>query len=154
MTAFTFCIDSMVQGYREYQSIWDVPLADWDLPCEWKTGYSHDPQCHGFQEGDHWYPSCKLLGTCLRNIFQSISSIFIIYVRLYHRCVKICMVKIWQIFGRLSVLPNFSSTKVSLHTVCYSYIPLQVGYHCYYTSPRWSRRWVLITMISYKCSGI
>ena len=38
--------------------------------------------------------------------------------------------------------------------ICYSYIPLRVGYHCYYTSPRRSRGRVLITMISYECSGI
>ena len=38
--------------------------------------------------------------------------------------------------------------------MCYSYIPLRVGYHCYYTSPRRSRGRVLIKMISYECSGI
>ena len=44
---------------------------------------------------------------------------------------------------------------VYVHThVCYSYIPLRVGYNCYYTSPRWSRGRLLITMISYECSGI
>ena len=43
MTACTFCIDSMVWGCCEYQSIWDIPLADGDLPCEQKTGNSHDP---------------------------------------------------------------------------------------------------------------
>ena len=42
MTACAFCIDSIVQGYCEYQSIWDIPLVDGDLPCEWKTGNSHD----------------------------------------------------------------------------------------------------------------
>ena len=30
---------------------------------------------------------------------------------------KFWMVKIWQIFGRLSILPNFSGAKVSLLTV-------------------------------------
>ena len=35
MTACTFCIDLVVPGYCEYQSIlWDIPLADEDLPCE------------------------------------------------------------------------------------------------------------------------
>ena len=43
MTAYTFCIDSMVRGYCEYQSIWDIPLADGDLPCGRKTRNSHDP---------------------------------------------------------------------------------------------------------------
>ena len=38
----------------------------------------------------------------------------------------------------------------------YSYIPLRVGYYCYYTRPgsRRSGGRVLITMISYECSGI
>ena len=44
MTAYTFCIDSMVRGYHEYQSIWDTPLADGDLPCEREVGNSHDSQ--------------------------------------------------------------------------------------------------------------
>ena len=43
-------------------------------------------------------------------------NLFNIHVRLYRR-VKIWMVKIWQIFGQLSISPNFSSAKVSLHTV-------------------------------------
>ena len=34
----------MVQGYCKYQSIWDIPLADGNLPCEQKTGNSNDPQ--------------------------------------------------------------------------------------------------------------
>ena len=58
MTACTFCIDLVVPGYCEYQSIlWDIPLADEDLPCEQKTGNSHDPQGHDSHEGDQWYPS-------------------------------------------------------------------------------------------------
>ena len=44
ITAYTFCIDSMIQGYHEYQSVWDNPLADADLLCEWETGFSHNPQ--------------------------------------------------------------------------------------------------------------
>ena len=45
-TAYTFYIDSMAQGYHEYQfqSIWDNPLADGNLPCEWEKGNSHDLQ--------------------------------------------------------------------------------------------------------------
>ena len=34
MTAYTFGIDSMIQGHHEYQSIWDNPVADGDLLCE------------------------------------------------------------------------------------------------------------------------
>ena len=44
MIAYMFCIDSMIRGYHEYQSVWDNPLADRDLLCEWETGNSHDPQ--------------------------------------------------------------------------------------------------------------
>ena len=58
---------------------------------------------HGCQEGDWWYPSCKLLGMCLRNIFQSIFLIFIIHVRLYHRCVKFG----WWKFGEFLVGRQF-----------------------------------------------
>ena len=43
-------------------------------------------------------------------------SLFDIHVRLC-RCIKIWMVKIWQIFGQLSISPNFSSTKVLLHAL-------------------------------------
>ena len=44
MTACTFCIDSIVRGYSEYQPIQDIPLADKGLSCERKMGNSHDPQ--------------------------------------------------------------------------------------------------------------
>ena len=44
MTAYAFCIDLMIRGYHEYQSIWDKPLVDGDLLCERKTGNSHDSQ--------------------------------------------------------------------------------------------------------------
>ena len=43
-------------------------------------------------------------------------NLFDIHVRLY-RSVKIWVVKIWRIFAQLSISPNFSGTKVSLHTV-------------------------------------
>ena len=44
MTAYTFCIDSMIRGLREYQSIWDNPLVDGDLLGEREMGNSHNPQ--------------------------------------------------------------------------------------------------------------
>ena len=44
MTAYTFCIDSMIRGYHECQSIRDNPLADGDLLGERETGNSHDSQ--------------------------------------------------------------------------------------------------------------
>ena len=50
---------------------------------------------------------------------ENIFNLFDIYVMLYYvfRCVKIQMVKNWQIFGCSSISPNFCSAKVSLHTV-------------------------------------
>ena len=73
MTAYTFCIDSMIQGYHEYQSMWDNPLADGDLFCEREMGNSRNPQAMIFTlGGDRWYLSCKLLHTFLRIIFQKI----------------------------------------------------------------------------------
>ena len=59
----------------------------------------------------------QIVGHVPKNIFQSIFSIFIIHMRLYCRCVKIWMVKIWQIFGWSSILPSFRGAKVSLYTV-------------------------------------
>ena len=45
MTAYTFYIDSMVQGYHDYQSIWDNSLADGDyLLCEQETRNLQDLQ--------------------------------------------------------------------------------------------------------------
>ena len=100
----------MVQGYCEYQSIMTCMVFLWQME-------THDPQGHGSQECDWWYSSYKLLGMCLRNTFQSICLIFIIYVRLYYRCVKNWMVKICPVFGWLSISQNFSGTKISLHTI-------------------------------------
>ena len=117
MTAYTFCIDSLVRGYCEYQSIWDIPLADGDLPCEQKMGNSHDLQPMVLKKVINGIPAGKLLGTCLRSIFHRICLIFITHARVYHWCVKIWMVKMLWIFGRSSISPNFSTVKVSLHTV-------------------------------------
>ena len=59
------------------------------------------------------------------------------------------------IVGGYSCIHNIASYNLYIYIyICYSYIPLRVGYHCYYTSPRRSRGRVLITMISYECSGI
>ena len=44
MTAYTFCIDSMIQGCCEYQSIWDNPSVDGDLLDEREMGNLHNPQ--------------------------------------------------------------------------------------------------------------
>ena len=43
MTAYTFYINSIVQGYREYQSIWDNLLADGDLLCKQEIHMIHRP---------------------------------------------------------------------------------------------------------------
>ena len=42
--------------------------------------------------------------------------LFDIHIRLY-KCLKIWMVKIWQIFSQSSFLPYFSGANVSLHTI-------------------------------------
>ena len=42
---------------------------------------------------------------------------FYTHVRLYYRCLKVWMVKIWQIYGQLLISPNFYGAKVSLHLV-------------------------------------
>ena len=44
MTAYAFCIDSMIRGNCEYQSVWDNSLVDGHLLCERETGNSHNPQ--------------------------------------------------------------------------------------------------------------
>ena len=44
-------------------------------------------------------------GTCLKYCKIDVTT-----HRLYYRCVKIWMVKIWRYFGRLLILPNFRST--------------------------------------------
>ena len=38
------CIDSMIRGYHEYQSMWDNPLVDGDLLGKRETENSHNPQ--------------------------------------------------------------------------------------------------------------
>ena len=81
MTAYTFGIDSMIQGHHEYQSIWDNPVADGDLLCEQETGNSRDPQAIAISRGNRRYSSCKLLGTWLRKI--SPINLFNIHMRLY-----------------------------------------------------------------------
>ena len=51
MTAYTFCIDSMIRRYHEYQSMWDNLLADGDLFCEREMRNSRNPQAMTFTLG-------------------------------------------------------------------------------------------------------
>ena len=122
MTAYMFCIDSVIWGYREYQSIWDNPLADGDLLCEWEMGNSHNPQVMAIKRWS-MVPQLQVVGHVPKKYLPI--NLFDIHVRL-HRRVKIWMMKIWQIFGQLSISPNFSGTKISLHTVCVASIPSQL----------------------------
>ena len=103
-------------GYHEYQSIWDNPLTDGNLRCERETWNSHDPQAITVN-CKRWSLVLQLqvVGHVPKKYLPINCNLFDIHVRLY-RCVKIWMVKIWWIFGQ-SILPNFSGTKVSLHTV-------------------------------------
>ena len=57
MTAYTLYIDSMIQGYHKYQSIWNNPLAKGNLLCEQETGNSHDPQAIAIKR---WLMICQL----------------------------------------------------------------------------------------------
>ena len=68
-------------------------------------------------------------------------NLFDIHVRFY-RCVKIWMGKICRIFGRSSILPNFSSAKVSLHMVSRAHntsmaLNSQFHIHISYWCPLW-----------------
>ena len=114
MTAYTFCIDLMIQGYRVYQSICYNPLADGDFLCEWETGNSHYPQATVAIKSWSMVPQLQVVGHVPKKYLPI--NLFDIHLRLY-RCVKIWLVKIWWIFGQLSILPNFSGAKVSLHTI-------------------------------------
>ena len=73
---------------------------------------------HGFQEDDWWY-SAVCAKEDIFNLFNIPKKRWQYHtdLRLYYRCVKIWMVKIWWIFDQSSILPNFCGTKVSLHTV-------------------------------------
>ena len=75
MIAYTFCIDSMVWGYHEYQYIWDNPLEDGDILCEWETGSLHNPQCMAIKK--------VIDGTLpmVEHVTRKISSICLIYIR-------------------------------------------------------------------------
>ena len=115
MTVCTFCIDSIVWGYCEYQSMWDIPLEDGDLPCEPKSGKFTQSTGHGSQEGD-WCMVHKL--QVIGHVPKKYLPINFFDIQwLYYRCVKIWMVIIWRIFGQSSISPNFDGAKVSLHTV-------------------------------------
>ena len=64
------CIDSMVQGYHEYQSIWDNPLANEDLPCEWEMGNSHNSRAVAIRKLTDAKVINALQGTCQRKYLQ------------------------------------------------------------------------------------
>ena len=118
MIAYTFCINLIVWGYHDYQSIWDNSLADGDLLCVWEM-YEEFTQStgHGYQEDDWWYPaSCWVCAKeNIFNLFNILKKRWQYYtlMTLYYWCVKIWMVKIWWIFGQLSILPNFFSQRQS-----------------------------------------
>ena len=111
MPAYTFYMDSIVRGY---QSIWDNPLADGDLLCEWEMGNSHDPQAIAVKRWSLDGTQLQVVGHVHKKYLPI--NLFDIHIKLC-RCVKIWMVRIWWIFGQSSISPNFSSAKISLHTV-------------------------------------
>ena len=85
MTACIFCIDSMIQGYPEYQSIWVNPLAYGELLCEQETGNSHDPQAMAIKR---WLmvPQLQVVGYVPKKYLTI--NLFDIHIR-FHKCVKI-----------------------------------------------------------------
>ena len=100
----------MVQGYHDYKSIWDNPLADGDLLCERQTGNSHDLQAVAIKKTiDGYPPSCW---ACAKeNIFNLFDILkkrwqYYTHMRLHYRCLKIWMVKICV--GQSSNFAKFS----------------------------------------------
>ena len=88
-------------------AIWDNPLANGDLLCEQEIVNSHDPQTMAIKR---WLMICQLqvVGHVPKKYLPI--NLFDICVKLY-RCVNIWMVKIWRIFGRSSISPNFPSIR-------------------------------------------
>ena len=43
MTVFKFSVDSKIQGYHVYQTIWPNPFIGEELECKREPGNSHDP---------------------------------------------------------------------------------------------------------------
>ena len=58
MIAYMFCINSMIRGYHEYQTIRDNPLADGDLLCEREitksTGHGYQVVIDGIPAARFW----------------------------------------------------------------------------------------------------
>ena len=97
-----------------YQSIWDNPLADGNSLYEHETENSRDSQAmHGYEVVIDGTPAASCWHVPKKYVPINL---FDIHVRLY-RCVKNWMVKIWRMFGRSSISPNFIGVTVSLHMV-------------------------------------
>ena len=41
--AFTFSVETVVQGYHTYEEIWNAVMDGTELPCEREIGNTHDP---------------------------------------------------------------------------------------------------------------
>ena len=100
MTAYTFYIDSM-------------GIILWQM----ETYFVNEK--HKFSQFTLQVVGCV---SRLENIFNLFNIFkkrwqFYTHARLYYRCVKIWMVKIWQIYGQSLISSNFYSAKVSLHLV-------------------------------------
>ena len=101
----------------------DNPLADGDLLYERETGNSHNLQAVAIKKTIDG--TLQVIGWVPRKML-SICSIFlrrggnITHMRLYYRCSKIWMMKIWQTFGQSSisqifVAPKFPSIQYTPH---------------------------------------
>ena len=80
----------MIQGYHEYQSIWDNPLADGDLLCEREMRNSHNLQTMAIKRL-LMVPQLQVVVHMPKKYLPI--NLFNIHLRLY-RCVEIWMVKI------------------------------------------------------------
>ena len=106
----------MVGGYHNYQSICDNPLAYGDLLCEWETGNSHDLQAVAIKMMiDGTLQVVGHVSRVPRKISLKISSICLQYyshVRLYYRCIKIWLVRIWWFLVSHQFRQFFASPKI------------------------------------------
>ena len=84
MTNYTFCTDSIIWGYHEYQSIRDNPLEEVDLLCEREIGNSHDPQAMAIKRWSN-VPQLQAVGHVLKKNLPI--NLFDIHMTLY-QCVK------------------------------------------------------------------
>ena len=78
MTAYTFCIGSVIRSYHEYQFVRDNSLANGDLLCEWEI--HSDSQAKAIKKWS-MVPQLQVVGHVPKKYFPI--NLFDIHVRLY-----------------------------------------------------------------------